>query len=139
MAHLKPYLGKKPIWVVLSITKKKSELRRQKRRWLLWLTHVLWLTVPSAAGFRVGVADVHCMPVSSGSVLFPGLQERAKPWSCPLQLAYMLEETELEGNNKSVRNVSSLGEEGVVPHAGERGLLPPSSTMIEACGAGAVK
>lgn len=119
--------------------KKKSELRRQKRRWAPLADSHPVLTVPFAAGFRVGVADTHCMPVSSGSVLFLGLQQRAKPWSCPLQLAYMLEETEHEGNNKSVRNVSSLGEEGVVPHAGEQGLLPPSSMMIEACGAEAVK
>ena len=78
------------------------------------------------------------MPFSSGSVLFLGLQQLAKPWSWPLKLIYVLEETEHEGNNKSIQNVSSLGEEGVVPHAGEWGLLPPSSTMIEACGAEAV-
>lgn len=56
----------------------------------------------------------------------------------PLQLTYVSDETGHWGNNKSIQNVSSLGEEGVVPHAGGRGLLPPSSKMIEACGAWAV-
>ena len=53
MAHLRPYLGKKPIWVVLSITiKKKSELRRQKRRWAPLADSHPVLMVPFAAGFR---------------------------------------------------------------------------------------
>ena len=92
--------------------KKKSELRRQKRRWAPLADSHPVLTVPFAAGFRVGVADIHCMPFSSGSVLFLGLQQRAKPWSWPLQLIYVLEETEHEGNNKSIQNVSLPGRGG---------------------------
>ena len=41
------------------------------------------LAVPFAAGFRVWVADIHYMPVSSGSVLFLGLQQRTSHGPAP--------------------------------------------------------
>lgn len=96
------------------------------------------LAVPFAAGFQsLGRGHSPSMPVSSGSVLFLGLQQRTSHGPAPLQLAYVSEET----GHEEIRQyrMCPLWERRVVPHAAGQGLLPPSSKMIEACGAWAVK